>query len=199
MAVNWDVDADPSIWLQVPYFDDDAESEQWLDQAAEAVVSDFAADYTLGRDYPTLLRVQLGILLDLAREKEEYGNLFAHLPGPNDNPFPVFVCFDEPREEATDYLAEIAGATGLPAVRPPIVESVMNDTLGEGIRVVRVAPDPEFGTTTTLCYAWRAFDTDVFVFAQSNDQADLDRRADDITGLIASIHPVPQEGADGGG
>jgi hypothetical protein len=197
-VVTWDIDYDPSLWLHVPEFDDEAETEQWLDEASESITEVFAEDFELPGEYREVLRHQLNIWAELARaDGEKYGNLLAHIPGPDAAPAAVWVGFREPLEESPDYLLEIAGATGLPSVKPPTVEHIVTDDLGEGIRVLRYEQDDELGLIANLCYAWRAHGTDVFVFVQTADLARLEQMDPDLTALANAIHPVDDEDGTG--
>ncbi len=189
--MSWEIDYDPAVWLPVPDLPPGPEADEWVGRAAGAVAADFASEFSLAADYASRLRYQLGILADLAHEKgPDYGDLLAHLPGPDWAPFPVFVGFREPMSESPDYLLEVAGATGLPAVQPPVVEHVVTDDLGEGVRVLRYEQDGELGLIANLCYAWRAHETDVFVFAQTDDLARLEEIQPDVAALTAAIRPI---------
>lgn len=197
--VTWDIDYDPTLWLHVPEFDDKAEAEDWLDEASASVAGAFAEDFDLPGGYREVLRHQLGIWADLARaDGEKYGNLLAHLPGPDVAPAAVWVGFRAPLEESPDYLLEIAGAKGLPSVKPPTVDHIAADGLGEGIRVLRYEQDDELGLIANLCYAWRAHDTDVFVFVQTADLVRLDQMGADLTALTNAIRPVAVADAGAG-
>jgi hypothetical protein len=192
-VVSWQVDFDPAVWLPVPETDDEADLEHWVERAADAVVNDFRAEFQLAPDYPQLIRVQLRILGELAQRKSQQGWLtLAHLPGPGWDPFPVYVTFQEPRAESPDYLLDLAGARGLPAVQPPTVEYVTVDDLGEGVRVTRYEEPEGFPLTETICYAWRARDTDVLVLAQSDDLPRLAEVGDDLAALTRAIRSVPE-------
>jgi hypothetical protein len=198
--VTWEVDYDLATWLEIPDFDDLAEAQAWIADAAAAVVRDFSREFTLGAGYLELLRSHLVVLADLAHEQAaDYGSLLAHLPGPDWAPMPVFVCFREPQEQSPDYLLAVAGATGVPAVQPPTVEHIVTDDLGEGIRVLRYVDDPDLGLVANLCYAWRTNDTDIFLFVQTDDVARLEEIGPDLVVLASSIHPVTESAAAGDG
>jgi hypothetical protein len=197
--VTWEIDYDPATWLEVPDLADD-EVEQWVERAATAVVDDFANEGTLDASYGAVLRHQLAILAGLAHRKAAHGWLtLAHLPGPDWYPFGVHVAFLEPRAESPDYLLELAGARGLPAVQPPSVEHIVVDDLGEGIRVVRYEDDAELGLIANLCYAWRAHDTDVVLFAQTDDLSRLEEIGPDLVALVSAIRPARAAQARDGG
>ena len=191
--MTWEVDYDLATWLPVP--DATGEDAQaWVERATEAVAKDFAANAPLDPAYREVLRYQLGILTGVANRKAEAGwQTLAHLPGPDWYPFPVFIAFLEPREESPDYLLELAGAPSDPIKHPPNVEHIMVDDLGEGIRVTRFDPSDGGALTETICYAWRAHDTDVVLMAQSDDLGRLEEMHDDLTALTAAIRPVADE------
>lgn len=188
--VSWTVDYDPAVWLPIPAFDVQSEAEEWLERAAGAVCKDFAAEFDLAPDYPALLRAQLDVLLGLAHRREEDGDLLAHLPGPGWEPVPVFVGFREPVADSPDYLLDIAGARAEGAVQPPVVEHIVVDDLGEGIRVLRYEDSDDMGVIATLTYAWRAHETDVIVYLQTNELADIEQIDPDLQALARSIRPA---------
>lgn len=188
--MTWEIDYDPTTWLEVPDVADDA-ADEWVERATEAVAKDFANNHDLDAGYREVLRYQLEILTGVARRKGAAGwQTLAHLPGPDWYPFPVFLAFLEPEEDSADYLLELAGARGGPAVQPPTVEHVVTDDLGEGIRVTRYDQPDGAALTESICYAWRARDTDVVLLAQSDDLARLGQMHDDLTALTAAIHPA---------
>jgi hypothetical protein len=196
-VVSWEIDFDPATWLAIPEIRDEAELEEWVDRASQAVVKDFSAELKLVPEYPEVVRYQLRVLGEMAQRRAADGSLIlAHLPGPDWDPMPVEVAFVEPRSESPDYLLDMAGARGLPAVQPPTVEHVLTDDLGEGIRVLRYEDDKDLGLVANLCYAWRAHETDVFLFVQTDDLGRLEETADDIAGLIQTIHPARERSGD---
>lgn len=195
--MSWEVDADPAVWFPVPDLDEQDDADGWLDRAVRAVVADFSAGSALPAEYPEVLRYQLQILLQMAHDNAaRYGMLLAHLPAPDRAPMPVFVCFREPEQESPDYLLTTAGARGLPALEPPIVEHIVTDDLGEGIRVIRYEDDEELGVVANLCFAWRAHGSDVFIFAQSDELERLTEMHPDLLALASSIRPVAEPAGD---
>lgn len=194
--VSFDIEYDDTLWLFVPELDEGDECEAWLDETSSSVTEAFGAEYHLPGGYRELIRHELGVWAELARRKaDDYGNMLVYLPGPDVESTPVFVGFREPMHDWPDYLLEVAGARGLPSVQPPTVEHIVTDDLGEGIRVLRYEQDDELGLIANLCYAWRAFDTDVFVFVQTNDLPGLEAMVPDLSALTQAIHPV-DGGAD---
>lgn len=187
---NWAVDYDLGTWLEVPFLEDEAADEAWLTRACDEVEADFAREFTLNRDFAMRLRAQLAILCGLRRSRDPSEVLLAHLPGPDWDPFPVMIAFRPPMADSPDYLLEIAGARGLPAIQPPSIEHVTTAGLGEGIRVLRYADGGDLGVVANLCYAWRSHDTDVFVFAQTADLSLLEQIGPDIAALTGTIRAV---------
>lgn len=187
---SWAIDHDPSTWLEVPYLENEAADEAWAARACEEVQTGFAPQFTLDRDFAVRLRAQLAILCDLRRFRDPSEVLLAHLPGPEWDPFPVMIAFRSPVADSPDYLLELAGANGLPAVQPPSVEHVMTAELGQGVRVLRHADGGDLGIVANLCYAWRSHETDIFVFAQTADLALLEEIGPDLTALTATIRAV---------
>jgi hypothetical protein len=193
--VSWELDYDIGTWIAVPPMSDPTERAGWTDNVVGAVAADFATMGGLAPDYPQALAAQFELLIDLATERTDLGNMLVHLPGPGFVPCPVFVAFREPQQESPDYLLEVAGARGAPAIETPIVEQVATDDLGEGIRVLRYADDGAGGVVANLCYAWRAHDTDVIVFTQLPDLARLEEMLPDLQSLTAAIRPTLDAGS----
>lgn len=190
-AVGWAVDFDPALWLDVPDLDGDRdETERWVAQLVGAVIADFTLTFPIPEGYAQVLGGQLGLLADLAHRRRDLGQLLVFLPNPSVDPVPVWVDFRTPLEDDPDYLLELAGARGLPALEPPVVDHVTTEALGEGIRVLRYADSAELGVVGNLCYAWRCLDTDVFVFLQLAELDLLAAMLPDVDELTTRIRPV---------
>lgn len=188
--VRWRVDADPAVWLPVPVPVDEAEAADWADVLTDAIITDFAQEFTLAAEYREVLRHQLTILADMAAHNADRGELIAHLPGPDFYPLPVMVSFREPESESPDYLLDWAGAHSPTALEPPVIEHIVSDDLGEGVRVLRHERDDAGTVTATLAYAWRSHETDVLLFAETDDLGRLELMQGDIVGLISAVRPV---------
>ncbi|MEU6174429.1 hypothetical protein ABZ832_21220 [Streptantibioticus parmotrematis] len=120
-----------------------------------------------------------------------------HLPGPRDNPLPVYLgdLTTEPEDPGHEVLRHLTGADDPYAVEPPVVEEFGNPFLGQGLRVLRYTTDDRAGGALLPClrYAWYLRGNDgqpphcACLFTLHPDPARLVAALDDIDTLAGDL------------
>ncbi|PWI45906.1 hypothetical protein [Streptomyces sp. ICBB 8177] len=123
-----------------------------------------------------------------------------HLPGPRDDPLPVYLGDlttdpEDVEDRAHEILRHLTGADDPYAVEPPVVEEFGNPFLGQGLRVLRYTADDRAGGALLPClrYAWHLRGIDgqparcACLFALHPDPARLIAALDDLDTLARDL------------
>lgn len=117
--------------------------------------------------------------------------IFLWLPEPSSEVLPVHLDVYAAEGERDAVLRELTRADPRGAVEPPIVEVFPHDRLGDGLRVLRYAADPDDGAVVlTLSYAWRVQGLDVLLWLSTFDTGRALRALDDVDELARAIELV---------
>lgn len=121
---------------------------------------------------------------------------FIHLPDPRLMPLPVFLGIFESVGQKDERLRLLTHADDRGAVEPPIVDEFSTDLLGTGLRVLRYLHAGDGALYAALNYAWRSeeYDTDVRLWASSEDLGRLERATPDIDEFARTMRVVPKAG-----
>lgn len=119
--------------------------------------------------------------------KSIYGHIpchlaFIHLPDPRLMPLVLYVGIWESTGDRDEQLRMLCHADDPDAVERPVAEEFSTDRLGTGLRVIRYRHLPDGALYAGLSYAWRSeeYETDLQLWASSEDLARLQRAIDDI-------------------
>ena len=119
---------------------------------------------------------------------------FLWLPEPSSDVLPVHLEAYQAEGDRDEALRELTYADAA-AVEPPVVEPVVSPHLGEGLRVLRYAVDPEDeAIVLTLAYAWRAEGLDVRLWISTSDTGLALRAAPDVDDLAQAVRLVDASG-----
>lgn len=191
-----------AIWVPCPpIFPEGMTKETWAATCAEAWWENAAEpgrpkdvitlDYTLSAVYDTLYE-------DLACHLA-----WLHLPDPRLMPLPLRAGIWAARGDLEQRLRLLTNADDPAAIDPPVVTEFYTEDLGTGMKTMRYLRIGDEGICGAVNYAWRseALETDVRLFASSDDLGRLQRAIGDIEDFARAMRVVPrvallgQEGA----
>lgn len=184
-----DVDLDTDVWVGLP---GEWTEETWLDHrewardVADAVWT--GATPAAGEQGPDHLALGLTMLAEGPLAGDPGRRTFLWLPEPAVDLLPVHLEAFAAEGDRDGSLRELARAEVAGAVEPPIVESFPSPHLGDGIRVLRYAADPDDGAVVlTLSYAWRADGLDVLLWLSTFDTGLALRAMPDVDDLARAV------------
>lgn len=187
-----DVHLPTDVWIGVPgEWTEETWSDHrdWAREVADTVWA--GASPGPGQQGPDHLALSLTMLAESPLLELAWRRTFLWLPGPTSELLPVHLEAYASLGERAESLAELTRADEPGAVEKPIVEPFPSEHLGEGIRVLRYAADPQDGAVVlTLSYAWRAGDLDVLLWLSTFDTSLALRAMEDVDGLARSVHLV---------
>ena len=190
-----DVDLDTDVWIGLP---GEWTEETWLDHrewardVADAVWT--GATPAVGEQGPDHLALGLAMLAEGPLAGDPGRRTFLWLPEPTAELLPVHLEAFAAEGEQDESLRDLARAEAVGAVEPPIVEPFPSPQLGEGIRVLRYAADPDDGAIVlTLSYAWRAEGLDVLLWLSTFDTGLALRALPDVDDLARAVHLADQD------
>jgi hypothetical protein len=186
-----DIELDTDVWIGVPgEWTDETFSDHrdWAREVAEIVWN--GVPPRPGEEGPDHLALTLAMVAESPLMEDPARRAFLWLPGPSSEVLPVYLEAFAAEGDRDDALRELTLADAPGAVEPPIVEPFVTD-LGEGLRVLRYASDPEDGAVVlTLSFAWRAEDLDVRLWLSSFDTGLALRAMDDVDDLARAVRLV---------
>lgn len=115
-----------------------------------------------------------------------------HLPDPRMMPLPLRAGIWESRGYAEDQLRLLTNADDHTAIDPPKVSEFYTEDLGTGIKTMRYLRLDDSAIMGAVNYAWRSerFNTDVRLFAASDDLGRLEEAIGDIEDFARSMQIV---------
>jgi hypothetical protein len=186
-----DIELDTDVWIGVPgewteeTFPD---HRDWARAVAETVWNGVAP--RPGEEGPDHLALTLAMVAESPLMDDPARRAFLWLPGPVSEVLPVYLEAFVAEGDREESLRELTLADAPGAVEPPIVEPFVTG-LGEGLRVLRYAADPEDGAVVLgLSYAWRAGDLDVRLWLSTFDTGLALRALDDVDALARAVRLV---------
>lgn len=184
-----DVAFDRQVWVGLPgEWSEDTwpDHRAWARAVAAAVWDGHQPEP--GEQGPEHLALTLAMVAESPLVGAPHRRTFLWLPEPSSEVLPVHLEVYAADGERDAVLRELTRADARDAVEPPIVEAFPHDRLGEGLRVLRYAADPDDGAVVlTLSYAWRVQGLDVLLWLSTFDTGMALRALDDVDELARAI------------
>jgi len=122
--------------------------------------------------------------------------IWIYLPVPTALPLPVYIGIWEMTGERDEQLPALTGTTDPEVVRPPFTEEFPTILYGSGVRTLRHRRFDDGTLYGVLCYALRSveYETDVQVFASTQNLPQLQQATGDIDALVRGITVFSNEG-----
>ena len=190
--VDIDLDTDvwigmPSVWTQETWTD----HRDWAREIADLVwTGAVPAPEEMGPDH---LALGLAMMAESPMVAHPARTTYLWLPGPMWEILPVFLEVYIAEGDREETLRELTRADEPGALRDPVVEPFVTEHLGEGIRVLRHAVEPEDDSVfLTLSYGWRAGGADILLWMTTFNTPLAAEAMDDVDALARAVHLVEE-------
>ncbi len=187
-----DVAPDADVWIGLPAEWTEqtwTDHRDWAREVADLVWTGVRP--RRGQRGADHLALGLAMLAESPLAQDPSRRSFLWLPEPMIDVLPVFLEVYAAEGERDEALRELTRADQPGAVEPPVVEPFATEPLGDGLRVLRYAADPDDGTVVlTLSYAWRASGLDVRLWLSTVDTGLALRAMEDVDDLARTAHLV---------
>ena len=186
-----DVDFDAGVWVGVP---GEWSEETWPDHrdwAREVAGIVWGGADPVGGQGPDHLALGLAMLAESPFANAPFRRTFLWLPEPTSTLLPVYLEAYAAEGDPDQALRDLTRADAPGAVEPPVLVPFPSPHLGDGLRVLRYAVDPQDGAVVlTLSYAWRAGGMDVLLWLSTFDTSLALRAMEDVDDLARAVHLV---------
>ena len=188
------VDCDLRLWIPCPgTFPPGRDRDSWAAECAQ--VHWEVAGLPSSQEAVDALAAMLRMIHE-SYEEVLCHQIWIYLPVPTALPLPVYIGIWEMTGERDEQLPALTGITDPDVVRPPFTGEFPTILYGSGVRTLRYRRFDDGTLYGVICYALRSveYETDVQVFASTQNLPQLQQATSDIDALVRGITVFSQEG-----